>query len=311
MRFCVAHSSNNEPEQYSPEPHTEGPRKGLLGSLHGVGLDNQVEAFIVTNEYRDSPIGAIQQFDKEDWLDGNGDRGSMRKLFARNRFPDEKVEIASNELATRSNIMNVRPRLANSNVVFIQGHTQFISSDVDPAVDGQCTQYMTQDFHMHDPPQGLTCDDLCEMFYPWNSEPTRRLVLTDTCYSYNFNELQYCLDIDSRSSPDWIEFPDWDETFSRPEGDILMHFAAGSPDQQAHESNGGFFTNGFCKAMEIPRTLPDLLKTVRSDVENSMCNPHLRGKLQVPQIYSSYDFDLDDMNVMKAFGFFRELASHT
>lgn len=55
--------------------------------------------------------------------------------------------------------MNVRPRLANSSVIFseqrpiltymlaltilstlVQGHTRFISSGVDPAVDGQCTQ---------------------------------------------------------------------------------------------------------------------------------------------------------------------------
>lgn len=78
-------------------------------------------------------------------------------------------------------------------------------------------------------------------------------------------DLPYVLEFKPDMSPHWVEYPHWEpELDLYNENDILVHFAAGSPSQRAYESSdGGFFTQSFCKAMKSPKTLPELLKTIR------------------------------------------------
>lgn len=138
-----------------------------------------------------------------------------------------------------------------------------------------------------------------------NGNPTQRFLLTDFCFSDNFNNLRYVLEIND--TPRWVQSPDWNPAANLYDVDTLVHFAAGSPDQRAHEFSftGGFFSQGFCKSMREPRTLATLLETVRNHVEESMHLHKLDESLQVPQIYSSHPLDLNDANIMKMFGFFK------
>ncbi|KAF8593159.1 hypothetical protein BDV93DRAFT_265938 [Ceratobasidium sp. AG-I] len=216
-------------------------------------------------------------------------------------------------MATRRNIVctNAGYHLANYSVVFVQGHAQYRFPVPDPIRDNPGIEYLTYDFHMSDPPQGLACNTISNMFIPsGDGGPTRRLFLSDFCLGYNLNDLQYVLEV-TAGSVDWVESPCWDLDLVRDDDDLLVHFAAGSPGQPVHESDvsGGFFTQGFCRAMEIPRTLPDLLTTVRNDVGNSLSSNNRDPTLQIPQIYSSRRLDVDDPNIMKMFGFFNKPAS--
>lgn len=156
-------------------------------------------------------------------------------------------------------------------------------------------------------------DDICgRLLLSPNSTRIQRFILTDICFSSNFNILQYVLEFDDDMSPNWVLSPDWDPEDNLYKDEILVHFAAGLPTQSAHESDaGGFFTQSFCTAMKSPRTLPALLKTVRNNVEILMRKNGKGEGLQVPQLYSSYRFDFNDMTVMKRFGFFRKSTSHT
>ena len=119
------------------------------------------------------------------------------------------------------------------------------------------------------------------------------------------SELPYCLEINSELPSHWVELPNCNPQAAKYDGNILVHFTAGSPDQSVYEAGGGFFTQGFCKAMQMPRTLPDLLATVRwalferlghmlmalgwrrSEVRSLMHLHHRNGKLQVPQVRAS------------------------
>lgn len=322
MVSYVAHSSDDEieeMEEYIPEP-PERAEKSLLRSLRGVDLRRLFKALIVTMSYGTSPKGALRPFGDDDRLSGDRDRKAMRRLLECGGY--KEIELVSNEAATRNGILAAGRRLSSTGVAFLQGHADCRQFTNPPVIDSNAynpnvvydgIEYRTYDCYMDDPPRGLTCSDLYHMFLPSldsDREPTRRLVLTDFCFGYNFNRLRYTLKIIPGSPPCWIECPGWITDTRRPETDILVHFAASASDQQAYESNpgGGFFTQGFCKFMTRPMTLPNLLNAVRIDVEKSTRNAMrlngLGGMQQVPEIYSSHCLDLKDANTMKMFGFF-------
>lgn len=237
-------------------------------------------------------------FDKHRQLSGNLDYKAIRKLLDYIGICDDKIATLPNEMATTDNIIDAIGRLADSSAVFIQGHAERGSSDV---------EYITYDYYMSDPAKGLACSELCEnLLLSNNGNPTQRFLLSDFCLNYNFNNLRYVLEIGCEKPPRWVQSPDWYPNANLYDGnDTLVHFAAGSPGQKAHESphSGGFFTQGFCKSMTEPRTLPELLEAVRNHVEESMHLANLNQSLQVPQIYSSHRLDLNDVNIMKMFGF--------
>ncbi|KAG8678244.1 hypothetical protein FRC08_017948 [Ceratobasidium sp. 394] len=111
------------------------------------------------------------------------------------------------------------------------------------------------------------------------------------------------LEVVQGKDPQWIHVEGGHE---RADTDKLLHFAACSPSQPAYESDqGGFFTQSLVKVIEQSLNLPELLTDVREGIRTLIDeHPSLRGSCQIPQIYSSYPFDLADRFIMEEFGLF-------
>ncbi|KAG9102311.1 hypothetical protein FS749_007194 [Ceratobasidium sp. UAMH 11750] len=232
-----------------------------------------------------------------------------------------KIKCLLDGKATKDNVLvNLQNLPTGPAVVYFSGHHEHPSGRVWPL-----GKFWTHDCYKKLEHEGPSRGISGNKFFQTLSEPgppRTRLFLTDFCEADNVNRLCYMLEVVQGKVPQWVHVAGGHE---REDTDKLLHFAACSPGQAAYESDqGGFFTRSLVKVIEQSLTLPELLTDVRfahvlysynsASQEQSFNregirtlideHPPERGGCQIPQIYSSYPFDLADRFILEEFGLF-------
>ncbi|KAG8773977.1 hypothetical protein FRC12_002204 [Ceratobasidium sp. 428] len=130
-------------------------------------------------------------------------------------------------------------------------------------------------------------------------------------YCFNFLELPFVLKMDDHKNLYWDSSSGGSMTSRTQVGQqAILHFAGAEAGCQVHEfaSTGGIFTREFCNVDPRSTSLTRWARQMRDGVTRfidayNQVRPSDQGcPPQVPQIYSSRQWDLDDTNICRKLG---------
>ncbi|CAE6467172.1 unnamed protein product [Rhizoctonia solani] len=263
-------------------------------------------ALLVTNEYKDRR-----------WPNSDQEMTLRGAAADRKRVPEflEKfglttgVKVEPLDNALRKNIVDRIEKIVNNCPPLLIAHFQGHGLPIRDTV-----QYITGDCKEADKLEGLTAEELIEMFSKLSARTTS-VVITDFCFSGNMYRLRFVLVIGLDESVSWLEIREWenDNMHGRKPKIIshMIHIAGSLRTQQVYETprRGGYVTNSLAHMKPEPMTLPQFLRRLRQSVnghlEDARAHPSLDAQAramfrvaeQVPQIFSNHKWPLDDAEI--------------
>lgn len=244
----------------------------------------------------------------EDMADGEADKSmEMRwpKDFATFKYWAGRINDGTPLEMVEAEAQHIRevlgtPRIA-STIVYLIGHTMRLDNGEFVYLPAECFKNGPQR------PMGIPYSEMRDLILK-DPNPAPLLFVGDFCNCINILRLPYVLCHDGANSS-WKEVEGCTPS-SWPSNKVVLHFAATSVDQLAHEfeSSGGIFTRQFCNISprqsitlgERSRLIQGWMDAFFNDYE--VLNPGKR-LAQQHQVYSSHKQDLNDTRLFRHMGF--------
>ncbi|QRV99142.1 hypothetical protein RhiJN_27161 [Ceratobasidium sp. AG-Ba] len=262
---------------------------GLFGGF--VGLSPLI--VIITTDYRLFPDTEIKT------LDAAKDTERLNGLIQTIPFVSREVlHTACHRRFTKARAVKMLDSVRPSplpKLVYLGGHANL-------SLDGESFEYIPDDYTKSDPSRIISSTQLREMLVDSNgSHPTKMILITDFCYSFNFLRLPWTLW--KRGGEYFWEKSEESTSGTWNEENKILHFAAGSKGASTYtfDSAGSLFLREFCNAEHVGgvgKSLSNRMSTIQRGILE-YCHAHHSDAPGVrvhqhPQLYASHPFDLDE-----------------